>query len=375
MSGAVKLGLRLLGHDKWRLVAMAASIAVGVVIMFVELGLLQGILDSQALITNLVRGDLMVMNKSRVDLHRWDTINRVELAQIAAVPGIDSVAPVYEDHVGVTDPDGARIRRIIVYAFSPEALPLAIGDPKAIAAQLRFSNGFLFDVQSRPIFGHIQPGMTVDIDKWPLTVSGLISMGPDIVNDGNMVMSEGAWLTQKPDANPIMGVVRLKPGASLEQVRRQIYEQAPPDIVALTPKEARLREMKATLKAAPIGILFGVGVLAGMVIGTINGYQVLYTEVSDHLAQFATLKAIGFADRFLHGVILSQAMILSIIGFAAGTMAAMLLDGIVTFLTHLPVRVHLLSGVFVLFATVLTCGLAGRFALRRVDVADPASLY
>jgi putative ABC transport system permease protein len=375
MSPAIKLGVRLLAHDKRRLIAMSASIAVGVVIMFVELGLLQGILDSQALVAHLVRGDFMVMNQARVDLHRWDSISRFELAQIAAVPGVATVTPVYQDHVSLTDPDDNRARRVIVYAFSPEELPLAIGDPKKILAELKLSDGFLFDARSRPIFGRIRPGMNIDIDKWPLTVSGLAEMGPDIVNDGNIFMSEGQWLARNPTANPIMGVVQLAPGASLEKVRRAIYAQTPADVVVLTPTEARRREIASTLKSAPIGILFGVGVLAGMVIGAINGYQVLYTEVSDHLAQFATLKAIGFSDRFLHGVILAQAVTLSGTGFVAGLLASILSDRYIASLTRLPIQLHLLSASAVCFATVVTCVFAGRIAMRRVDAADPASLY
>ncbi len=375
MRPDLELGLRLLLHDKRRLLAISASIAVGVVIMFVEFGLLQGILDSQALVARATRGDLMVMNRSRIDLHRWDAINRFELAQIAAVPGVASVIPVYEDHVGLTDPDDKRVRRMIVFAFPPDTLPLAIGDPRQVSAALRASDGFLFDARSRPIFGRIRPGMNVDVDKSPLTVSGLARMGPDIVNDGNIFVSEGAWLTRKPDTKPIMGVVRIAPGANVEAVRQRIYAQTPPDIVALTPAEARRRESLATLKAAPIGLLFGIGVVAGMVIGAINGYQVLYTEVSDHMAQYATLKAMGFSDHFLHGAILAQAMALSGIGFALGLPAAILIDLYVASLTKLPVQPHLLSGLLVAVATVASCVVAGRLATRRVDVADPASLY
>jgi putative ABC transport system permease protein len=375
MRPDVELGLRLLVHDKRRLLAISASIAVGVIIMFVEFGLLQGILDSQALVARATRGDLMVMNSARVDLHRWDAIDRVELAQITAVRGVASVIPVYEDHVGFTDPDDKRVRRMIVYAFSPDTLPLAIGDPRKISAALRGSNGFLFDARSRPIFGRIRPGMNIDVDEWPLTVSGLASMGPDIVNDGNIFVSEGTWLARKPDANPIMGVVRLAPGASVEAVRQRIYAQTPSDIVALTPAEAAQRETLATLKAAPIGLLFGIGVIAGMVIGAINGYQVLYTEVSDHMAQYATLKAMGVSDRFLHGAILAQAMALSGVGFALGLPTAILIELYVAHLTKLPVQPHLLTGLLVAAATVASCVVAGRLATRRVDVADPASLY
>lgn len=375
MRPEIALGVRLLLHDRRRLFAMAASIAVGVVIMFVELGLFQAILDAQALVARLTRGELMVMNQARVDLHRWDTIPAFELAQIAAVPGVAAVIPVYEDHVGVTDPDGRRVRRIILFAFPPDTLPLAIGDPKTISAELRGSNGLLFDARSRPIFGKIKPHMNIDIDRAPVEVTGLVEMGPDIVNDGAVFMSEGEWRGQRPNASPIMGVIRLSPGARLDEVRRAIYAQTAPDIVVLTPGEAAWREAMATLKAAPIGVLFGVGVLAGLVIGAVNAYQVLFASVNDQLKQFATLKAIGFSDAFLHRVVMAEAMALSAAGFAVGLIAAMLLDAYVAALTRLPVGAHPLTGALVAAGTLAACVMAGRLALRRVDAADPASLY
>jgi putative ABC transport system permease protein len=375
MREAITLGVRLLAHNRARMLAISASVCVGVVVMFVELGLLQSIVDSQGLVARLVRGDLMVMNQAQVDLHHWNTIKDSELAQVAAVPGVAKVTPLYEGHVGLTSPDDKRIRRIIVYAFSPDDPPLAIGDPPLISAQLRRSNGFLFDARSRSIFGRIRPEMNIDIDKSPLTVAGLANMGPDLVNDGNIFMSDGEWRSETPNAEPIMGVVRLAPGAALETVRQRIYAQTPSDVVVLTPPEARRRETRAILTVAPIGVLFTVGFIAGMVIGTVNGYQILYTEVSDHLAQYATLKAMGFSDRFLHKTILAQALTLSAISFAVGLPAAALVDGYVAVITRLPVQIHPLSGALICLATIAACLLAGRLAMARLDAADPASLF
>ena len=263
------------------------------------------------MIATLVRGDLVVMNAARVNLHRWNTLDRKSgWAQIAALPGIAGVSPVYEGHVGLKSPDDGRIRRIIVYAVPPDAMPLAFRDSDQVSERLKFSHGFLYDRLSRPIFGHIAPGQDIAIDNFPLRVTGLVDIGPDIVKDGAILMSEGDWLARQPDAQPIMGVVRLKPGTDVAAARRGTPAALPPDISVMTPAEVRARENDATLATAPVGILFAIGVLAGLVIGTINCYQLLYNEVSDHLPQYATLKAMGFSEDFLGHVILEQSTIL-----------------------------------------------------------------
>jgi len=369
------LGLRLLRHNPLRLFLAAASIAFGVVVMLVEIGLLSGILDSQAMIATLVRGDLVVMNVARVNLHRWNALDAIRLSQIAALPGIAQVSPVYEGHVGLKSPDDGRIRRIIVYAVPPDDMPLAIGDSDAVAQRLKFSHGFLYDRQSRPIYGHITPGLDVEIDGYPLRVTGLVDIGPDIVNDGAILMSQGDWLARQPDAQPIMGVVRMKPGIGVAAARAQILSALPPDISVMTPDEVRERENDATLSTAPVGILFAIGVLAGLVIGTINCYQLLYNEVSDHLPQYATLKAMGFSDDFLRQVILEQSVILGVAGFVVGLLLAAGADALITWETRLPVHVTPGSGLLVCLLTLGMCILAGGMAIRRVAVADPAALY
>jgi putative ABC transport system permease protein len=381
MRAQIELALRLLWHDKLRLLSMSASVAVGVVIVFVELGFLWGILDAQSLVATLARGQFLVMNASRANLHHWEKIPRAELTHFSGIQGVAKVMPVYEDHMGLTDPDGGRsinshrVRRVIVYAFSPVDMPLAIGDPGTISAELKMADSFVFDRLSRPIFGHIAPGMDVELEKAPFQVSGLAEMGPDIINDGNIFMSDGEWLKRRPDAQPIMGVVRLAPGADVGDVRKRLLSSAPPDVSVMTPEEARERENDSTLRTAPIGLLFLVGMIAGLVIGTINCYQVLYTEVSDHLGQYATVKAMGFSDSFLNGVILTQALILSVTGFGTGFLLSLLADGFVASLTRLPIAIHPMSGSLIFLATVMSCAMAGWMALRRVAAADPAALY
>jgi putative ABC transport system permease protein len=375
MTPQIGLGLKLLVHNPLRLFIASASVAMGVVVIFVELGLLLGMLDAQALIANLVRGDLLIMNVARINLHRWDKLYPVRIDQAAAVAGVARVTPVYEDHVGLQDPDDKRVRRIIVYAFPPDDVPFRINDPAGIAHSLKIAHGFLFDRLSRPIFGKFHAGDDVQLDTVPARLSGYVTLGVDVVNDGNILISKGDWLARSPDAKPIMGVIHLKPGVAVETARRAILAALPPDVAVLTPGETAWRESLYTLRTAPVGLLFAVGMLAGLVIGTINCYQVLYNEISDHLRQFATLKAMGFSNDSLRGIILEQAAVLAIAGFATGIVVSWLADWYIASQSMLPIRISGPSGLIVWSLTLAMCMMAGLIAIRRVAVADPAALY
>jgi putative ABC transport system permease protein len=143
----------------------------------------------------------------------------------------------------------------------------------------------------------------------------------------------------------------------------------------LTPSETAWRETLYTLRTAPVGLLFAIGMLAGLVIGTINCYQVLYNEITDHLRQFATLKAMGFSNHFLRRIILGQAAVLSAAGFTTGLVFAWFADRYIAGQSMLPIGIGPVSGVIVGCFTVAMCMTAGLIAIRRVAHADPAALY
>ena len=118
-----------------------------------------------------------------------------------------------------------------------------------------------------------------------------------------------------------MGVLRLRPGVRPEAVRKYIASARFDDVTVLTREELLDREVEFTVTAAPIGLLFGFGVIAGLVVGTMVCYQILFNEITDHLSQFATLRAMGYSDGFLRRIILEQASLLSVAGFAVGIAA------------------------------------------------------
>src|SRR5579871_4686907 len=113
-------------------------------------------------------------------------------------------------------------------------------------------SGASSSMHSRPIFGKFGAGDDIQIDTVPLRVGGYVSIGADIVNDGNILMSEGDWRAHDPTAKPIMGVIHLKPGVRTEWEKQAIVAALPPDVVVLTPAETAWRETVYTLRSAPV---------------------------------------------------------------------------------------------------------------------------
>jgi putative ABC transport system permease protein len=368
------LGVRLLAFNRLRLLAALGGIGVAVLVMFVELGLLQTILGAQAGIAKLAQGDLVMMHQGRSNLHDWTRFESIRLAQAAADPDVAEAIALYQGGMLLRNPPDRSVRRVIVFAFPADNPPLAIGDPAAIRAALARSDAVLFDRLSRPLYGPMETGRAIELDGRLYKVAGEVAIGPDIVMDGAVAMSEGAWRAREPDAWPIMGVLRLRANADAAAVGARLA-RAMPDMAVMTPRQAWWREIWFTFRAAPIGIIFGIGVATGAFIGGIICYQILFNEIFDLKRELSTLRAMGFGEGLFRRLVLEQAYLLAAGGFLAGLLAAAFVYRFLAQATGLEMSLGWLSALVIALPTAIMAHLGGRFALRRLFTYEPADLY
>jgi putative ABC transport system permease protein len=369
------LGWRFVTFHRGRLAAAIGGIAVAVLVMFVELGLMVAILQSEAGLAGLIDGDLVIMNATRDTLHEWTRIAPVRLAQAAAIQGVRDAAPVFESGMLLRNPPDISVHRIIAFGIRPQAPPLKLADPELVHSVLSRPNEILFDSLSRGIYGPVAPGRNLLLDGRPFEVGGMARIGPDVIMDGAVVLSEGAWLAADPGAQPVMGVLRLEPGADLETVRARLIRALPRDVSIMTPGEIFWREVWFTFRSAPIGIIFGVGVAAGAFIGGVICYQIMFNEVTDLRKELATLKAMGFGGGFFRRLILEQAYLLAGAGFAIGLLGAWAAYAFLGSATGLAMTLDWRAILFVALPAALMAHLGALFALRHLSGFEPAELY
>ncbi|MDA8637750.1 ABC transporter permease [Rhodospirillales bacterium] len=375
MKGAkVHIGLSMLFHDKKRLFLSTCGISFAVIIMFMQLGFFNGINDSQANIARLINADLVLIHKKRTHLNKWNRFAPIHLQQVISMPGVSEGVPVYKDGVGLKNPETKQVKRIIMYAFPPESIPFNLPDAtQKDWASLKVKGNCLFDARSRDIFGKFQVGDNLTIEEKPFRLSGFVTVGPNIINDGTLLCAEGSW--RAPADYLIMGLVRLKDGIDQQQVIDRIRTNLDDDLLIMTPIELAEREIRYTVINAPVGAVFGIGLIVSLFIGTVICYQILFNEVTDNLAQYATLKAMGFDSSFLYKIILEEASVLAVIGFLPGLLLSFLIYDITADATRLIMDFNVIRVAFIFFLTLFMCLIAGFLAMRKVLTIDPADLY
>jgi putative ABC transport system permease protein len=149
----------------------------------------------------------------------------------------------------------------------------------------------------------------------------------------------------------------------------------PDDVKVLTKQGFMNFEKSYWQSSTSIGFIFSLGSAMGFIVGIVIVYQILYTDVSDHLAEYATLKAMGYRSYFLISVVLQEALILSVLGFLPGFFLSIGLYSLTKNATSLPIGMTLNRGITVFILTVIMCVVSGVIAMRKVQSAEPADIF
>ena len=89
----------------------------------------------------------------------------------------------------------------------------------------------------------------------------------------------------------------------------------PPDVQIMTRAALQAREARYWIANTAIGIIFGTGTLVAFLVGIVVLYQVLATDVSNHAAAYATLKALGYTNTRIALVVTQQGCLLALLSF------------------------------------------------------------
>ncbi|HEY9609271.1 ABC transporter permease DevC, partial [Allocoleopsis sp.] len=207
---------------------------------------------------------------------------------------------------------------------------------------------------------------------------GLFTLGVSFGADGNIVTSDINFLRLFPKRNRgviDIGIIKLKEGADLESVISNLERELPKDIKILSKQEFIDFEKNYWETGTAIGFIFALGTGMGFLVGIVIVYQILYTDVTDHLPEYATLKAMGYKNSYLLIVVFQEALILSIFGYFPGVAVGMGLYALTKSATNLPMVMTLARAITVLILTLVMCTISGAIAVRKLQAADPADIF
>jgi len=384
LGPGVPLGWKQLRHKPMRLAVAVAGIAFAVLLIMMQLGFRAALFESTLRFHERFRYDIALFSPDSVFIVRPAAFSIRRLYQALGDEAVADVSPVYIFPAVWKNPWGTDRRAIQSMGVDPEKDQFDTPGFAEGLPLLRQQDAVLFDAASRPEFGDMRARfekdgvITTEVNNRTVKVVGLLEIGPSFGIDGTVMTSIDNWLRLFPDRprdEIQLGLIRLRPGADPVVARDRLRTELPHDVLVLTKQDFVNRERSYWNHATPIGFVFAFGAIMGLVVGAIIVYQILFADVSEHLNEYATLRAIGYRNRFVSGIVLQQAAILSVLGFVPGAAASAYLYKVAAGATRLPLHMTVDRALVVFALMLLVCAISGFLALRKVRRLNPAEVF
>lgn len=384
LLGRLPIGWLQLAHNRMRLASALAGVAFANILIFMQLGFLGALIGSIKLPYDAFNAELMISASDMNTLADGSPLPRQRMFEALAVPGVLSATPVYYGKLDWKQPDGT-IRTLDTFGIDPAAQPFRSAEVNARRAEIANSDVALIDRKTRNppkgLFASIEAGEPYRFEVKGRTISAIatFTIGGGFSADGYLIVSDQTFLKlfpQRAAGAPNHILLRIAPEARAAEVAAELRKVLPAyDSVVRTLEEAAAKDQRFQTTQRPIGIVFGFGIVIGVLVGIVIVYQVLSADVADHMKEYATFKAIGYPQRFFLGIVFEEALILALLGFLPGFVLANLLYAVVVWATSLPLVMTASRAVLVLFGTILMCTLSGAIATRKLARANPADLF
>ncbi|MEH1968457.1 MULTISPECIES: ABC transporter permease DevC [unclassified Nostoc] len=384
MNQKIPLSWLQLTREKTRLAVALAGISFADILMFMQLGFRDALYYSNVRFHNSLQGDIVLINSQSSAVLAMRSFSQRRLYKALELPAVQSVHPIYLDFTIWKNPVTGRPRSILIFGMNPETNLVNLPGVQENLDKLKLPDVVLFDRSSRveygPIAANYQQGKTVtaEVRRRRIKVEGLFTLGASFGADGNLITSDINFLrifSNRQKGLIDIGLIRLKPGADAKVVAQELRKYLPNEVNVLTKQEFIDFERNYWANSTAIGFIFTLGTVMGFIVGTVIVYQILYTEVADHLAEYATLKAIGYTQNYLLTVILQEALLLAILGYFPGIVFALFMYKSAREATLLPVFMSFDRAVMVLILTMMMCIISGAIAVRKLRSADPADIF
>ncbi|MDM9585439.1 MULTISPECIES: ABC transporter permease DevC [unclassified Nostoc] len=384
MNQKIPLSWLQLTREKTRLAVALAGIAFADILMFMQLGFRDALYYSNVRFHNSLQGDIVLINSQSNAILAMRSFSQRRLYKALELPAVQSVHPIYLDFTIWKNPVTGRPRSILIFGMNPETNLVNLPGVQENLDKLKLPDVVLFDRSSRVEYGPIATNydqgkpVTAEVRRRRIKVGGLFTLGASFGADGNLITSDLNFFrifSNRQKGLIDIGLIRLKPGADANVVAQQLRKYLPNEVNVLTKQEFIDFERSYWANSTAIGFIFTLGTVMGFIVGTVIVYQILYTEVADHLAEYATLKAIGYTQNYLLTVILQEALLLAVLGYFPGIVFALFMYDSARNATLLPVFMSFERATMVLILTMLMCIISGAIAVRKLRSADPADIF
>lgn len=364
-------------QNRKRTAAALGGIAFSLLLVFIQLGFLDGAKRMSTLLYSLFDFDLAVVSSEYQFMAIAPAFDHIRLAQVKVDSQVDQVFRLNIDNSRWKDPDTGLLSQMLLIGLDEQ--PTFINDHalRIGLSTLKDDKSVVLDRFSNADFGSRTVGQQGLIDEKSVHVNALFQLGMFFFADGAVATTNQNFhgLSARGSQQVSVGLIRLKPGADPVQAASRIRQLLPVEVQILTHQALMDQEQAYFVSVKPVGIMFQAGVFVAYAVGLVILFQVLSTELGNRLNEFATLKAMGFPNRTIYGIGIVQTLLFGLFSFFPAWLIASGVFELIFHFSKLPMEMNASLMGTVLGLTLIMCVVSGVLALGKVQGADPADLY
>ena len=364
-------------QNKKRTATAVGGICFAVLLIFMQAGFLGAARLNASLTYSILDFDLILIARGYLTMPRSETIDPYRVIQANSIPGVMQASGLLIDSADWRSRDG-RSAGCFVFGIPTEGSIFLDPSMNRQTEKLRDRLTAMVDLNARPSFGPWEVGGSGIVNNQTLRFVGSYSLGMGLLTDGSVVVSYDTYarLYGQPAIDRYnFGLIKIAPGADLQEVARRLRAALPGDVVVSTKEEIMRREERYFVTVKPVGVMFQVGMAVAFVVGAVILYQILSSEISNRMREFATLKAMGYTERYIYGVGIAQGLLFSLMGYFPSLLLSFVLYRVLRALSGFPVYMDVGRALFVFALTLGMCVIAAALSLGKIKRADPADLF
>ncbi len=322
--------------------------------------------------------DIILISPQYIYINSSGTFSRRRLYQASSVEGVQQAIPLYISLVQCQNPRTRDLGYMQMLGYNPHDPAFRLPELARQIKALQQPDVVFMDRLARPRVGPKAIGVQTEVQQHKVRIGGHFTIGPGFTGLGTLIVSDQNF-SRIRDGFPLnqvsLGLITVVPGAEPTRVAQQLRHLLPADVQVFTRSEMTRYETDYWRHNTPSGIVLGMGVLMASLVGAVVIYQVLATDISHRLSEYATLKALGYKDTYISMIVLQQALILAIMGFIPGLVLSFGAYEVLANNTQFLIEMPPSRIVVVLTMLIFICSLSGLIALQRVKKSDPAELF
>ncbi|MES2495952.1 MAG: ABC transporter permease [Pseudomonadota bacterium] len=385
-----RLALRQLRYKGGNLLGVFSGVCVAIILVFVQIGYEQAVVNSVLNFDRALRGDLVVVGPQyEVIGYAPPWFSRGVLAKAEGVPGVADARPVYISVVQVRswineEPLTARFT-----GFDPARPVFDLPEVDRQLPLLALPGTVLIDRESRQGLSEFAASVDSDgmrplylqsaaVDTAPrVDVRGTYSLGPDFTIFGNFITSDLTFyrLFRQPLDRVSLGLLTVQPGYEVDDVKAAVTRSIGSDAKVYTHAEFLTKEHDFFIFRTPVGIVFMSGIGIGIVIGVVFVLNMLHGIIDSNLSEYAVLRAMGYRDRFFRSLVLQIAALITSVALVPSLIITALIYAALRQSTQLPFELTWPQGLTVFAASVMMGMAAALLAIRKLRTSNPLDLF